>query len=74
VGQVVRPDGHGIWTERGSRLPFLVEYDNGTERLDRLAGKLDGYARLAEAAGHPNWVQTRAHRYRQCNWFLGISG
>ena len=36
--------------------PFLVEYDNGTERLDRLAAKLDGYARLAAAAGHPNWV------------------
>ncbi|MGH9090492.1 MAG: replication-relaxation family protein [Acidimicrobiales bacterium] len=55
-GEVVRPDGYGIWTEAGSTLPFLVEYDNGTERLDRLAGKLDGYARLATAAGHPNWV------------------
>jgi hypothetical protein len=53
-GEVVRPDGYGIWTERGAALPFLV--DNGTERLDRLAAKLDGYARLAEAAGHPNWV------------------
>ena len=38
------------------RLPFLLEYDNGTERLDRLAAKLAGYARLAAAAGHPNWV------------------
>ena len=38
------------------RLPFLLEYDNGTERLDRLAAKLDGYAKLAAAAGHPNWV------------------
>jgi hypothetical protein len=55
-GEVVRPDGYGIWTEHGTSLPFLVEYDNGTERLDRLAGKLDGYARLAEAAGHPNWI------------------
>ena len=33
-----------------------VESDNGTERLARLAGKLDGYARLAAEAGHPNWV------------------
>ncbi len=55
-GEVVRPDGYGIWTERGTNLPFLVEYDNGTERLDRLAAKLNGYVRLAEAAGHPNWV------------------
>ena len=55
-GEVVRPDGYGVWTEHATSLPFLVEYDNGTERLGRLARKLDGYARLAEAAGHPNWV------------------
>ena len=55
-GEVVRPDGYGIWTERNTSLAFLVEYDNGTERLDRLAGKLGGYAQLAAAAGHPNWV------------------
>jgi hypothetical protein len=55
-GEVVRPDGYGIWTERDTSLPFLVEYDNGTERLERLTGKLDGYSRLAAAAGHPNWV------------------
>jgi len=55
-GEVVRPDGYGIWTETDTSLPFLLEYDNGTERLERLAGKLGGYARLAAAAGHPNWV------------------
>jgi len=55
-GEVVRPDGYGIWSEAGTALPFLLEYDNGTERIERLAGKLDGYARLAAAAGHPNWV------------------
>jgi hypothetical protein len=55
-GEVVRPDGYGVWTEHATSLPFLVEYDNGTERLERLARKLDGYARLAAAAGHPNWV------------------
>jgi hypothetical protein len=55
-GEVVRPDGYGIWTENATSLPFLLEHDNGTERLDRLAGKLDGYARLAAEAGHPNWV------------------
>jgi hypothetical protein len=55
-GEVVRPDGYGIWTEPGATLPFLVEYDNGSEPLDRLAAKLPGYAQLAAAAGHPNWV------------------
>ena len=55
-GEVVRPDGYGIWTEADTSLPFLLEYDNGTERLERLAGKLPGYADLAAAAGHPNWV------------------
>ncbi|MDE2292711.1 MAG: replication-relaxation family protein, partial [Elusimicrobia bacterium] len=55
-GEVVRPDGYGVWTEHATSLPFLLEYDNGTERLGRLARKLDGYARLAQAAGHPNWV------------------
>jgi hypothetical protein len=55
-GEVVRPDGYGIWSEADTSLPFLLEYDNGTERLERLAAKLDGYARPAAAAGHPSWV------------------
>jgi hypothetical protein len=55
-GELVRPDGYGIWTDQGATLPFLYEHDNGTERLARLAGKLDGYTRLAAEAGHPNWV------------------
>jgi hypothetical protein len=60
-GEVVRPDGYGVWAETDTarhqtRLPFLLEYDNGTERLDRLTDKLPGYAALATAAGHPNWV------------------
>jgi hypothetical protein len=55
-GEVVRPDGYGIWVEHDVRLPFLLEYDNGTEALERLAAKLPGYAELATAAGHPNWV------------------
>ena len=55
-GEVVRPDGYGVWSEADTALPFLLEYDNGTERLERLGAKLPGYARLAAAAGHPNWV------------------
>jgi hypothetical protein len=55
-GEVVRPDGYGVWHEGENTLPFLLEYDNGTERLERLAHKLEGYAHLAAEAGHPNWV------------------
>jgi len=55
-GEVVRPDGYGVWCEDGASTPFLLEHDNGTERLARLANKLEGYANLAVAAGHPNWV------------------
>jgi Replication-relaxation len=55
-GEVVRPDGYGVWSEAGSTLPFLLEHDNGTERLGRLSDKLGGYAKLAAAAGHRNWV------------------
>jgi hypothetical protein len=58
-GEAVRPDGYGVWAEQGARLPFLLEYDNGTERLARLADKLPGYARLAGAAGYPTWVLFR---------------
>lgn len=52
----VRPDGYGIWAEDGGRLPFFFELDRGTEALDRLAGKLDGYAQAEEAAQQPTWI------------------
>jgi hypothetical protein len=55
-GEVVRPDAYGVWVEGGSRLPFLFEYDTGSERLGRLQAKLSGYAALARAAHHPTWV------------------
>jgi len=56
-GRLVRPDGYGVWvTAAGRRLPFLLEHDMGTERLPRLAAKLDGYADLAAAAGHPTQI------------------
>ncbi|HEX4219898.1 MAG TPA: replication-relaxation family protein [Acidimicrobiales bacterium] len=58
-GAAVRPDGYAVWVEDGRRLPFLLEYDNGTETLTRLESKLPGYATLARAAGHPTWVLFR---------------
>jgi hypothetical protein len=48
-GQIVRPDGYGRWREHGTEVDFFLEYDRGTEPLDRLAAKLAGYQDLAAA-------------------------
>ncbi|MHB1928003.1 MAG: replication-relaxation family protein [Acidimicrobiales bacterium] len=48
-GSFVRPDGYGVWSESDRRVAFLLEYDNGTETLARLAEKLDRYHRLFTA-------------------------
>lgn len=47
--RIVRPDGYGQWRENGRSIGFFLEYDTGTETLDRLVGKLDGYRDLVEA-------------------------
>ncbi|MEN3616183.1 replication-relaxation family protein [Plantactinospora sp. ZYX-F-223] len=47
----VRPDGHGIWTEHSTSLPFFVEYDTGTEPLPVLVDKIAGYQDLARVTG-----------------------
>ena len=52
----VRPDGYGLWAEDGGLLPFFLELDRGTEPLDRLAGKLDGYAEAEEWQEQSVWV------------------
>jgi Replication-relaxation len=48
-GQIVRPDGYGRWRKHGTEVDFFLEYDRGTEPLDRLAAKLAGYQDLAAA-------------------------
>jgi Replication-relaxation len=55
-GELVRPDAYAVWVQDDLRLPFCLEYDTGTETLTQLAGKLPGFARLAQAVGHPTWV------------------
>ncbi|TMR34976.1 replication-relaxation family protein [Actinomadura geliboluensis] len=55
-GDLARPDGFGRWTQPGPggatrTLDFFLEHDTGTETLARVAGKLGGYADLAEATG-----------------------
>lgn len=49
LGGLARPDGHGEWAEDGRRIGFYLEYDTGTERLDRLTGKLPGYRDVTQA-------------------------
>lgn len=51
-GDLARPDAFGRWQAPDPRgglrsTEFFLEYDTGTENLDRLLGKLDGYSRLA---------------------------
>lgn len=50
-GDLVRPDGYGRWIEGETEVRFCLEFDNGTENLARVAGKLTGYADLAVALG-----------------------
>jgi len=42
-----RPDGHGTWAQHDDAVPFLLEYDTGSERLEILTDKIAGYSRLA---------------------------
>ncbi|MFI5587223.1 replication-relaxation family protein [Amycolatopsis sp. NPDC051758] len=54
VGEIVRPDSYGQWRESGRSVSFFVEYDNGTETLERLVNKFEGYRNLAMAdISHP---------------------
>lgn len=55
-GDVVRPDGYGVWVAAGRELPFLVEYDRGTERLARLVTKAAQYAELAPTLTPEPWL------------------
>jgi len=47
-GDIVRPDGYGRWREHDREVDFFLEYDRGSEPLDRVAAKLDPYAELLD--------------------------
>ncbi|MBW4704601.1 replication-relaxation family protein [Micromonospora sp. RL09-050-HVF-A] len=61
-GNLVRPDGHGVWSDNGRAVPFWVEADLGTETLSRVVGKLTGYAALPPRRAYPVlfWLPTTA--------------
>jgi hypothetical protein len=56
LGEVVRPDGVGVWREGESTVTFCLEYDRGSEPLGRLSEKTTDYARLERAWGVPFWL------------------
>jgi hypothetical protein len=56
LGEVVRPDGVGVWREGSSTVTFCLEYDRGSEQLSRLAEKARDYTRLERAWGVPFWL------------------
>jgi len=61
-GNLVRPDGHGVWQHGGRVVPWWLEMDLGTEVLARVAGKLTGYAHLGPRLAYPVlfWLPTAA--------------
>jgi len=48
-GHVVRPDGYGHWHDPTGEVDFFLEYDTGTEPLERLLAKVHAYTELATA-------------------------
>ena len=48
-GHEVRPDGYGRWRDHDGEVDFFLEYDTGTEPLDRLLAKVHAYSELATA-------------------------
>lgn len=52
--QRLHPDGHGVWEEHDLitghtlQVPFLLEYDRGTEVLETLVDKLSKYEHLLQ--------------------------
>ena len=55
TGELVRPDGHGVWEDDRRSRGFWLEYDTGSEHQPQILAKLDGYAALHRATGlnHP---------------------
>jgi hypothetical protein len=51
TGDLVRPDGHGVWADHGRGVAFWLEYDRGNEPRHRILSKLDGYLRLHRTTG-----------------------
>lgn len=64
-GQTARPDAYGHWTEGFTGVDFFLEYDTGTETLDRVANKLNSYAQLIRRTGITTPVLFWVHSERR---------
>ncbi|MFF4772527.1 replication-relaxation family protein [Microtetraspora fusca] len=64
-GETARPDGYGRWAENGHSLDFFLEFDTGTEPLDRVAAKLSGYRALARGSTITTPVLFSVHSNRR---------
>lgn len=62
LGEVVRPDGVGVWREGDATVTFCLEYDRGTEPLGRISAKAHDYERLERAWGIAFWLPGRRPR------------
>ncbi len=65
TGNLVHPDGHGVWVQDGRTVSFWLEYDNATEPTWRVLDKPTGYARLHRAADLDHTVLIRMQTHRQ---------
>ncbi len=59
TGDLVRPDGHGVWTEHGRRVSFWLEHDTGSEQTHVVTAKLAGYDALMRETGRHDVVLFR---------------
>ena len=53
---IVRPDAYFEWAAGDAAAECFLEYDRGTETLDRLRAKLAGYERFERERGASAWV------------------
>ena len=53
-GKYARPDGYGRWRHDGRETDFFLEYDTGSEVIQRLLSKIGDYNALAEMTGIPD--------------------
>jgi hypothetical protein len=47
----IHPDGHALWHADDTTVGLFLEYDTGSQPLDRLVAKLDAYEQLARDGG-----------------------
>jgi len=64
TGDLVRPDGHGVWTEHGHRISFWLEHDTGSEPNHAVTAKLAGYDALIRETGRRDVVLFRVRSPR----------